>query len=436
MRLQAPQKIRATIECPPDKSTSQRAAILSLLNEEEQRITNYSTAADPQSALSCVEKLGAQIERYPQEDGTLHLTIKGRGRLALSNDRRYYELDCGNSGTAMRLLSGVIAGAGLRARLIGDASLQSRTMKRIIEPLNAMQAKVKGSNGDYAPLEFQGGTTIEAIEFVLPVASAQLKSCILLAGLFSKEPVRVFEKEISRDHTERMLGIKPQKTQKEGTIHYIESSLKTQVPNMSGHIPADFSAAAFWLVAGAIHPDAEITIPRVGMNTTRNAALNVLQRMGADIMIRPLSSDGEPLADLTVKSSKLKATHIEAEEMAILIDEIPVLSIAMACAEGKSEVRGAEELRHKETDRIAAILHLLQQAKVPYQEYEDGFQIFGNQDFRFGTANFESFHDHRIAMSAAIFSMRSTDEVMIADSSCCAISYPNFELQIQSLKKK
>jgi 3-phosphoshikimate 1-carboxyvinyltransferase len=172
---------------------------------------------------------------------------------------------------------------------------------------------VHGTNGVCAPLDFEGGNKLYGIDFVLPVASAQLKSCMLLAGLFSEEGVKVYEKEISRDHTERMLGIKAEVSAMEGTIHYLQTSNRTNVPNMSGHIPADFSAAAFWLVAGAIHPDAEIIIPKVGMNRTRNAALKVLQRMGASIEIKDIPSKGEPLADLVVRSSSLNATTIEAE---------------------------------------------------------------------------------------------------------------------------
>jgi len=246
MRVHSPQKIRATIACPPDKSISQRAAILSLLSEGEHQITNYSTAADPQSALSCVETLGAKVERRLQSDGRLDLVIQGVGREALKRDSNSYELDCGNSGTAMRLLSGVIAGASINARLFGDDSLQSRTMKRIIDPLEAMGAKIQATNNVYAPLTFQKVGAIGSIDFVLPVASAQLKSCILLAGLFSEDGVAVHEKKISRDHTERMLGLKPEPSSEIDTIHCLKSSAGTKIPNMSGHVPADFSAASFW----------------------------------------------------------------------------------------------------------------------------------------------------------------------------------------------
>lgn len=418
-------KLRGTIHCPPDKSISQRIAIFSLLREGKTIVKNYSPAADPQSALACVEALGARVERFPEKN---EIHIYGVGREALMG-MKIPQLDCGNSGTAMRLLSGIIAGAGIETTLIGDDSLSSRTMKRILDPLRSMQATIIARNDDFAPLHFHAHNGLKNIDFTLPVPSAQLKSCVLLAGLFADGDTIVTEKVVSRDHTERMLRLAVKPANEDGLLHHIIANKNSIVPDLSGTVPADFSAAVFWLVAGSIHPDAEIHLPNVGINPTRKAALDVLLRMGADISISPVlgtENKGEPLADLTVRSAALKATDLLEEEIAILIDEIPVLSVAMANAEGTSNIRGAEELRHKETDRIAAVSEMLDKAAVKHTSFTDGLSVEGDPSFEFDSANFNSYHDHRIAMSAAVLSLRAKDLCSVENGECASISYPTF----------
>jgi 3-phosphoshikimate 1-carboxyvinyltransferase len=418
-------KLRGTINCPPDKSISQRVAIFSLLREGTTIVKNYSPAADPQSALACVKRLGAKVERFLEKD-EIHIT--GVGREALRG-KKIPELDCGNSGTAMRLLSGVIAGAGIETTLIGDESLSARTMKRVLSPLRLMDAKITARNDDFAPLQFHAHKGLKGIEFELPVPSAQLKSCILLAGLFADGDTKVIEKVVSRDHTERMLGLAIHPSDKKGELHRIVANQQSVIPDLSGTVPADFSAAVFWLVAGSIHPDAEIHLPNVGMNPSRKAALDVLLRMGADISIMPVlgnEDSGEPLADLTVRTAELTATNLLEEEIAILIDEIPVLSVAMACANGISTIKGAEELRHKETDRIAAVSEMLDKAKIKHTSFADGLQITGDPGFGFSSANFNSYHDHRIAMSSAVLSLRASNLCSVENGECASISYPAF----------
>ncbi|MEX0845783.1 MAG: 3-phosphoshikimate 1-carboxyvinyltransferase, partial [Balneolaceae bacterium] len=409
--------LRGEIILPPDKSISQRAAIFSLLHEGISEIGNYSPAQDPQSTLSCVKQLGANVS---EEHGKL--VIEGRGRSGLQVPEK--DLDCGNSGTAMRLLSGVLAGAGISAKLIGDESLCGRTMTRIINPLEEMGAHILARNGTHAPLFINRNEALKPIKFELPIPSAQLKSCILLAGLFGEEITRVIEKLPSRDHTERLLNLNQEFRQDRKII---SASLADEIPNQSYTIPGDFSAAAFWLVAGAIQHNAEIVIQNVGLNPTRNALLIILDEMGADISIENERMEGaEPVGDILVKGSKLKATEIDPKIIPNCIDELPILAVAMLFAEGTSVISGAEELRHKETDRIMAIAKMLKAVGANYEELEDGLIIHGDPDFTFKSAEFESFHDHRIAMAAAILSLKGQKESKIRDSESAAVSYPTF----------
>jgi len=265
---------------------------------------------------------------------------------------------------------------------------------------------------------------LKPLHFPLPIPSAQLKSCVLLAGLFGDEETKVIETLPSRDHTERLLQLP---ITENGNKKVISSSLDANIPEQSYRVPNDFSAAAFWLVAGAIHPHAEITLKNVGMNPTRTGALDMLQKMGAEIDIHPKENDElEPVADLIVRSSELQAIDITEEIVPNCIDEIPILAIAMLFAHGTSRISGAEELRHKETDRLAALADMLSKAGADFTEYDDGFEIRGNPGFRPKPAAFESYHDHRIAMSAAVLSVMARDVSQVVDAECTAISYPSF----------
>ena len=409
--------IHGTVKLPPDKSISHRSVMFASLHKGRSAIHNFSSAADPHSTIACMRGLGVTIH---EDENTVE--VEGVGREGLKAPEG--ELDCGNSGTTMRLLSGIIAGAGISARLVGDESLSARTMKRIIDPLTEMGAEINARKDDFAPLEISRPGPVKPLYFPLPIPSAQLKSCVLLAGLFGDEPTEVIETLPSRDHTERLLKLSI--TEKDEEKH-ISSSKTDAIPEQSYRIPNDFSAAAFWLVAGAIHPNAEITLPNVGMNPTRFAALHILKKMGANITVKNEHKEGtEPVADLIVHSSDLQAIEITEEVVPNCIDEIPILMIAMLFANGVSRISGAEELRHKETDRLAAMAEVLKKAGADFTEYKDGFEITGQPDFVPEPASYKSFHDHRIAMSAAILSMMGERSSQVQHAECTAISYPSF----------
>lgn len=410
--------LKGTLQLPADKSISHRSAMFAALHDGTSTITNFSEAADPHSTLDCLRRLGIRIE----EPGDNTVIVEGKGRDGLETPSN--DLDCGNSGTTMRLLSGIIAGSGIPARLSGDESLSARTMKRIIDPLTEMGATIDARDSDFAPLDISRTGPIEPLHFPLPIASAQLKSCVLLAGLFGDKPTEVIETLPSRDHTERLLELSTEETNKHKVIR---SSRKDMVPEQSYRVPNDFSAAAFWLVAGAIHPEAQIILPTVGLNPTRTGALEILNQMGADILIENQQREGaEPIGDITVRSSSLQPVEITEEVVPNCIDEIPILAIAMLFADGASRISGAEELRHKETDRLQALAEMLEAAGADFKEFEDGLEIKGDPDFKPDPAVFKSYHDHRIAMSAAVLALMSSAPSTIRDGECTAISYPGF----------
>ncbi|MEX1010690.1 MAG: 3-phosphoshikimate 1-carboxyvinyltransferase [Balneolaceae bacterium] len=411
-------RLRGTLQMPSDKSISHRSAMFAALAEGESMIDNYSRAADPQSTLNCLRGLGVPVS----QEGS-RVVIRSEGRQAFQVPES--DLDCGNSGTTMRLLSGILAGAGIRSRLIGDQSLSSRTMKRIIEPLTSMGAVIRARESEYAPLEIEPGNGISGIRYPLPIASAQLKSAVLLAGLYSEQPVEVIETAQSRDHTERLLDL-PVVQNEEGKV--IVSSLAHNVPLQCYTVPGDFSAAAFWLVAGAVHPDAELRLERVGLNPSRIAALNILLEMGADIeIVSSAEEEGpEPMATVIVRSSELSAIRLDPKLVPNCIDELPVLMVAMCFAKGRSEITDAEELRHKETDRLSAMAAVLENAGESFEETAGGIVIQGRGVHKPLSGSFQSEHDHRIAMSSAVLALMGREKSTVADSECTAISYPGF----------
>ena len=387
------------------------------LHKGRSQISNFSGAADPQQTLRCLAQLGVGIHKNGSD-----LVVEGVGREGLQPPQK--ELDCGNSGTTMRLLSGIIAGAGIEARLTGDESLSNRTMKRIIVPLEQMGARITAYEENYAPLEFKSNKGLRPITFRLPIPSAQLKSCILLAGLFGSEPSVVIEKVQSRDHTERLLDLA---VEDRNGLRIITSSLQDAIPEQSYRIPGDFSAAAFWLVAAAVHPNAEISLNQTGINPTRTGAMEILQQMGAELTLNDRRQEGaEPVAKLTARSSQLQAVEITADQVPNCIDEIPILAVAMLFAEGESRISGAEELRHKETDRLQATAEMLKLAGGKVTELEDGLIITGNPSFIPQPASYRSYHDHRIAMAAAVLSLTSGDRSTVIHAECTDISYPGF----------
>ena len=409
--------LNGTLELPADKSISHRAAMFAALADETSEIGGFSDAADPQSTLKCLRQLGVPVRHKDHK-----VIIQGVGRQGLTSPKQL--LDCGNSGTTMRLLSGILGGSGVEATLVGDHSLSRRPMRRIIDPLRKMGIEIQAQDDNFAPLHISRKGTLIPIRFDLPIASAQLKSCVLLAGLFGDEPTEVIEHLPSRDHTERLLGLQ---VHDKGTERIIISENNLKIPAQNYHIPGDFSAAAFWLVAGSIVPDSHIRLKEVGINPTRSSALKIMERMGASIRCeREHLAGAEPVADLIVDYQGLKATVIHPEEVPNCIDEIPILAVAMAFAEGESRIEGAAELRFKESDRLKAVAEFLQQAGIQVLEKKDGLVIQGNGGSPVKAAQFNSYDDHRIAMAAGILSLRGKRFSTIEKAECVSISYPTF----------
>lgn len=426
------EQLRGTIQAPPDKSISHRAALFASLSSEDTLITGYSTAADPSSTLHCLVQAGVSVDQQLDPGGlTKTVRISGFGRegwkaaAARSHEKGPIEFDCGNSGTTMRLLAGLAGGAGVLARFTGDASLSSRPMDRILNPLREMGLTSEAREGRYAPFSvntegmdhYDGSTS----EFDLAIASAQIKSALLLAGLFRDQGVRVREPAQSRDHTERMLRMPIQD-------RWLSSSRQTPIPSQNLRVPGDISAMAFWMVAAAIHPNAELTLENTGLNPTRNGIIQALQEMGAQIEIDSIRDDeAEPSGQIKVKSTGfLSPIHLQGDQIANLIDELPILMVAMAFANGRSEISDAEELRVKETDRIAAMAQILRDAGCSLKEKPDGVIIEGSPDFKPLSITADSHHDHRIAMSSAILALRASGPLEILHPECTEISYPSF----------
>lgn len=418
--------LQGTLTLPPDKSISHRAAMFAALADQQSVIDNYSEAADPQSTLSCLQQLGVAVKQDKNR-----VTIQGAGRDGFKTPDE--PLDCGNSGTTMRLMSGILAGAGIKCTLTGDASLSSRTMKRIIDPLRQMGCTITGRNDQYAPIQIGEHKGVQPIRFPLPIASAQLKSCVLLAGLFGDKPTEVVETLPSRDHTERLLGLKSEPF---GTGKIIRSSRTDSLPVQSYKVPGDFSAAAFWLVGGLLSKESEIELKAVGTNPSRTALLTILKEMGASLTVPNPGMEGhEPVADFTVSGSNLKPVNPDPALIPNCIDELPILMVAMCFANGISTISGAEELRHKETDRLEAMHEILTAAGAKTQLRKDGITIYGDPGFVPKPAVYNPYHDHRMAMAAAILAGKSDGESEVLDADCTAISYPSFWEDLEMLSK-
>lgn len=364
-----------------------------------------------------MRQLGVSV----QQNGD-SIIIEGEGRDGIKVPDT--PINCQNSGTTMRLLSGIVGGAGIKCTLTGDASLSQRTMQRIINPLQRMGIEIKARKNDFAPLHIYRQKPLKPIQFELPVASAQLKSCVLLAGVFGEEPTRVIETVPSRDHTERLLQLPVEN--KDGK-KIISASLICDIPSQSYTIPGDFSAAAFWLVVGSVHPNASVRLPSAGVNPSRTAALHILQQMGADLSVENERMDGfEPIADIRAGSSTLKPVDIGPDLVPNCIDELPVLMVAMLFADGQSTISGAEELRHKETDRLSAMFEILESAGASFEDAKDGLTIYGDPEFIPKSGKFKSYGDHRIAMASAVLALLGEKPSEITNAGCTQISYPGF----------
>ncbi len=410
--------LRGTVSLPADKSISHRSAILSALGAGRSRVYNFPDSADPQSTLDCVRTLG--IEAGRNDEGVLAIHGRGLGGLHPPSE----PLNCGNSGTTMRLLSGVMAGQEFGSVLTGDESLQQRPMERIADPLQAMGARIDLRSG-HAPIRIrpQRSDGLRPLEYRLPVASAQVKSCVLLAGLYASGRTVVIETTPSRDHTERMLGLEVQEVGGERRIIVEEDHT---VPAVDWSVPGDFSGAAFFLVAGTLVPDSELHLDDVGLNPSRTALLDVLDGMGADITVENERVQGsEPVGDITVRSAPLSGIDIGGALIPNLIDEIPVIAVAAACASGRTEIRDAEELRVKETDRLHAMAQNLEALGANVQEREDGLIIDGNGPNLLGAA-VTSHDDHRIAMAMGVAGLVAHGTTTISDAECARVSFPGF----------
>ena len=410
------------ISVPGDKSLSHRAVLFSALADGTTVINGFLPGEDCICTMRALQAMGCVIEA----DSKTRLVVQGsNGKLRPPLE----PLDCGNSGTAMRLMAGVLAGQPFASRLIGDPSLSSRPMKRIVDPLRKMGAKISGQGAKHtAPLEIQGGP-LTGIEYTLPVASAQLKSCLLLAGLFATGTTSVIEETPSRDHTERLLAhfhappVIDLNPEGEGKTIRVRGGTRLHARDFS--VPGDFSSAAFWIAAAAALPGADLTITNLGLNGTRTGLLSVLLRMGAHITESISDSSCEPFGNVRVYGRKLRGTKISGEEIANVIDELPIIAAIGAIAEGETEIRDARELRVKETDRIAAMATNLKAFGVAVTEHEDGMTIHGGSPLT--GAKIGSFGDHRIAMSCAILGLFSKGETIISDTACIATSYPTFQ---------
>jgi 3-phosphoshikimate 1-carboxyvinyltransferase len=407
-------RLRGTIAVPGDKSISHRAAMFNALAEGEAIVENFLTGDDCMSTLGVLRALGVECTL----DGTT-LRIRSAGVLNEPAD----VLDCGNSGTTMRLMAGVLAGQPMLSVLSGDASLRVRPMARIIDPLRQMGAQIDGREGGrVAPIAIRGGN-LRGIRYRAPMASAQVKSSILLAGLFADGETIVEEPMLSRDHTERMLASMGAPITRDGLAVRVEQASKLEPLSM--RVPNDISAAAFWMVAAAVHPDAELRLTGVGVNPTRSGVIDVLHAMGADLSVEEERTvGGEPVADVVVRSSRLEATEIAGEMIPRLLDEVPVLAVAAAFAQGTTVVRDAQELIVKESDRVASTASQLAALGVRIEKRDDGMSIEGGRGVAGGGVR--SFGDHRLAMALAIAGLAGSGEVRIEEAEAVSVSYPAF----------
>ena len=408
------------ISVPGDKSLSHRAVLFSALADGDTVITGFLPGEDCVCTMRALQAMGCTIEA----DSKTRLIVHGvNGKLHPPLE----PLDCGNSGTAMRLMAGVLAGQPFASRLIGDASLSGRPMKRIVDPLRKMGAKIEGQGKNQtAPLDIQGAP-LTGIDYTLPVASAQLKSCLLLAGLFAHGTTRITEKTPSRDHTERLLAHfhAPPVIDLSDQGKTIRVRGGTRLHGRDFSVPGDFSSAAFWIAAAAALPGADLMVTNLGLNGTRTGLLSVLTRMGAHIAEGITDSSCEPFGNVRVYGRKLRGTKIAGAEIANVIDELPIIAVIGAIAEGDTEIRDAHELRVKETDRIAAMAKNLRAFGVGVTEHDDGMTIHGGSPLT--GAKVGSFGDHRIAMACAILGLFARGETTVTDTACIATSYPTFQ---------
>jgi 3-phosphoshikimate 1-carboxyvinyltransferase len=415
-KVQPGGSLNGTVRVPGDKSMSHRSIMLGSLAEGVTHVTGFLNAEDAISTLNAFRAMGVKIEG--PENG--EVTIYGVGKHGLQAPKE--PLYLGNSGTSMRLLSGLLAGQNFDCTLTGDKSLSGRPMRRVTQPLALMGAKIETQENGTAPLHIKGTKNLKGIDYKMPIASAQVKSCLLLAGMYASGETTVTEPAPTRDHTERMLTGFGYPVKREGNKATITNEGKLTATNID--VPSDISSAAFFLVGASIAPNSDVTLKHVGINPTRTGVIDILRLMGANIeIVNPREVGGEPVADLRVTSSELHGIHIPEDLVPLAIDEFPVLFVAAACAKGETFLTGAEELRVKESDRIQVMADGLKILGIDAQPTKDGMVIQGGQ---LGGGEVQSHGDHRIAMSFSIAGLRANAPITIHDCANVNTSFAEF----------
>ena len=409
------QSLRGTIAVPGDKSISHRSIMFGALAEGVTTVTNFLPGADCLSTISCFKQLGVNIEQEGKQ-----VRIEGKGFNGLTEPREV--LDVGNSGTTIRLMLGILAGQNFSAVLAGDSSIAKRPMTRVVNPLREMGARIDGrKDGEYTPLSIKGGQ-LHGFRYQLPVASAQVKSAIILAGLQAEGETIIVEPEATRDHTERMIQQFGGKIEKDGQT--IKVCGNQSFKGTTIHVPGDISSAAFFMVAAAITKNSEVVLKNVGLNSTRTGIIEVMKAMGADITVDLYAGEGEPAGDVTVRSSQLKGTTISGDLIPRLIDEIPIIALLATQAEGITTIKDASELKVKETNRIDTVADELTILGADITPTADGLIINGRKSLKGGTVT--SHGDHRIGMMLAIAALITDGEVELEDPGAIDVSYPQF----------
>ena len=419
--------ISGSLEVPGDKSISHRYAMLAALAEGTSDITHFSAAADCRSTLDCLSRLGAGVEAKGDR-----VRITGAGLAGLRQSRR--ALDAGNSGTTMRLLAGILSGQEFRSTIDGDGSLRRRPMRRVIDPLTKMGARIQSRDGGCAPLEIEGAR-LSPIEYTLPVPSAQVKSAVLLAGLFADGVTSVIEPVRTRDHTELALAEFGARLEHDGRAIRIHGRPRLEARSLA--VPGDLSSAVFFLIAAMVLPDSSLVIHNAGLNPTRSAVLDVLGSMGAPVsLISVRSSNGELVGDVAVRHEALKGGVIEGDAIAQLIDELPAIAVLGPYTEQGIEIRNAAELRVKESDRIAALAENLRRMGAEVEERPDGLRVAGRSAGRLHGAEIEPHGDHRMAMAFAVAALGAEGETVIRDAECVGVSFPEFFSTLERLVER
>jgi len=415
--------LKGALRVPADKSVSHRAAIIGSICDGPVEIRNFLSAADTSSTLAAIAACGVEVENPESENPV----VKGVGLRGLTAPGGAIHI--GNSGTSIRLLPGILAGQSGSFQLDGDESIRRRPMDRVVTPLREMGVSIEARHGRFAPLVVTGGS-VHGIRYEMPVASAQVKSAVLLAGLYADRPTEAVEPAVCRDHTEIMLAAAGARVEKEGLLTRIHPVDRLSLDKVE--VMGDFSSAAFWLVAGSIVPGSEITLTGVGVNPTRTGLLTILLEMGADIALEnERRQSGEAVADLTVRHAKLHGLAVGGGITGRAIDELPLLALAGAFAEGETLVTGAAELRVKESDRITGLVENLAGLGVHIEAFEDGFVVRGIHGPLGGS--FRSHGDHRMAMLGAVAGLASRDGVQVEGFECVSVSYPSFLNDLESL---